>query len=152
MSGFKRFEELHAWQIGRELTRDVYALTRQESFARDFALRDQIRRACISITSNIAEGHERPTPRDTARFLHIAKASCAEVRSQLYVALDEQYLTDDQFERLTTLCRRIGAALAALIRHHTSLVSEPSAPYDPFADPPDDAPFHPFLPSTPSSF
>ena len=148
MSGFKRFEELHAWQMGRELAREIYALSRGGAFGKDRALRDQIRRACISITSNIAEGHERPTPRDTARFLHFAKASCAEVRSQLYVALDEQYLTDEQFERLTTLCRRIGAALAALIRHHAPLVSEPTADYDPTVALPDD---DPFLPSIPSS-
>ncbi len=154
MSTFKRFEDIEAWQRGRELTRDAYALTRQESFARDFALRDQIRRACISITSNIAEGHERSSPRDFARFLTIAKASCAEVRSQLYLALDQRYVETDEFERLTTLCRRIGAALAGLIRHLLTRagVSDPLELYDPStnsqeADSPP-SPF-PFNPSTP---
>lgn len=153
MSTFKRFEDIEAWQLGRELTRDVYALTRQEPFARDFALRDQIRRACISITSNIAEGHERSSPRDFARFLTIAKASCAEVRSQLYVALDQHYVDPDNFERLTTLCRRIGAALAGLIRHLLTKagISEPMESYDSSADDPagsDACPPLPFNPST----
>lgn len=131
MSGFQRFEDIQAWQLGRELTREVYAVTRQSSFARDRALCDQIRRACISITSNIAEGHERSTDRDFARFLHIAKASCAEVRSQLYCALDQSYLSSDAFELLSTLCRRIGAALSSLIRHLVrSGVSEPASEYE----------------------
>lgn len=132
MSSFKRFEDIQAWQLGRELTRDVYASTRSGSFSRDRALVDQVRRACISITSNIAEGHERRSPRDFARFLTIAKASCAEVRSQLYVALDEAYLSADEFDRLSTLCNRIGAALAGLIRYLLSApaVSEPDSEYD----------------------
>ena len=117
MSSFKRFEEIEAWQLGRELTRRVYAASRTDSFSRDFALRDQIRRASISITSNIAEGFERRSRQDFARFLDIAKASNAEVRSQLYVALDEGYLDTDDFDALYELSTHVGAKLGALLRY-----------------------------------
>ena len=151
MSTFKRFEDIQAWQLGRDRTRDVYDATRPGAFSRDHALVNQIRRACISITSNIAEGHERASPRDFARFLTVARASCTEVRMQLYVALDESSIGSDSFDRLATLCRRIGAALAALIRHLPSSpgVSEPYSGYDVLPDAPlsDDPPL-PFNPST----
>ncbi len=152
MSSFRRFEDIEAWQLGRELTRDVYTLTRTPGFVQDFALRDQIRRACISVTSNIAEGHERSTPRDFARFLSIPRASCAEVRSRLYCALDQHYVTPDDFARLTTLCVRIGAALASLIRYLLSTtVSEPATSYD-AADPPTpDLPLTAAFPLNPST-
>ena len=117
MSSFKRFEDIEAWQLGRELTRWVYAATREDAFARDFALRDQIRQAAISITSNIAEGFERRTRREFCRFLDMAKASNAEVRSQLYVALDEEYLTPDDFDELYELSSHIGAKVGALLRY-----------------------------------
>ncbi len=151
MSSFKRFEHIQAWQLGRELTRDVYAATRSGAFSRDRALVDQVRRACISITSNIAEGHERRSPRDFARFLVIAKASCAEVRSQLYVALDEAYLLPDDFDRFTNVCNRIGAALAGLIRYliSTATLAEPDVLYDAHADAVrPDGPSSPLNPST----
>ncbi|WP_420456847.1 four helix bundle protein [Rubrivirga sp.] len=117
MSSFQRFEEIEAWQLGRELTQRVYAATRGNAFSRDFALRDQIRRAVISITSNIAEGFERRSRREFCRFLDIAKASNAEVRSQLYVALDEGYLPPEEFDTLYELSTRIGAKLGGLLRY-----------------------------------
>lgn len=95
-----RFEDLIAWQKARQLTRDIYSLTNVSEFSRDFGLRDQIRRASVSVMSNIAEGFERNSPGDFARFLAIAKASCGEVRCQLYVALDVGYITQDMFETL----------------------------------------------------
>jgi four helix bundle protein len=117
MAAFTRFEEIDAWKLGRELTRRVYAASRSGDFARDFALRDQIRRACISVTSNIAEGFERGTRKDFARFLDIAKASAGEVRSQLYVALDEGYLTPEAFEELSALATDTSRKLGALLRY-----------------------------------
>jgi four helix bundle protein len=86
--GVNKFEDLVAWQKARELTKAVYHATRKEGFARDFGLAGQIQRACISIMSNIAEGFERSNPNEFHHFLVVAKASCAEVRSQLYIALD----------------------------------------------------------------
>jgi four helix bundle protein len=92
MAGVTRFEDLIAWQKARGLTSAIYQATRKDSFAKDFGLSGQIQRAAVSIMSNIAEGFERENPGEFHQFLVIARASCAEVRSQLYVALDIGYL------------------------------------------------------------
>ncbi len=83
-----KFEDLIAWQKARELTKIIYAVTKQGEFSRDFGLRDQIRRSAVSIMSNVAEGFERGGRSEFHQFLVIAKGSCAELRSQLYTALD----------------------------------------------------------------
>ena len=118
MATFRDFEEIEAWQNGRLLTREVYRTSRKGTFARDFALRDQMRRAALSITSNIAEGFERNSPKAFLHFLSIAKGSAGELRSQCYVALDEGYLTQDEFHRLralsTTTIRQIGGLMRYL--------------------------------------
>lgn len=88
MATFKSFEEIKAWQKARKLNVDIYQQTSSGNFSKDYGLRDQIRRASISISSNIAEGFERDTLKDFIRFLYMAKASAAEVRSQLYLAYD----------------------------------------------------------------
>ncbi len=93
MATFKKFEDIKAWQKSRELTNEIYEATAQGDFARDFGLKDQIRRAAVSIMSNIAEGFERSGTGEFVQFLAIAKGSSGEVRSQLYVALDQQYLS-----------------------------------------------------------
>ena len=100
MGGVSRFEDLIAWKKARELTRDVYRATKMDPFRRDFALSGQIRRASISIMSNIAEGFERHRPGEFHQFLSIAKGSCAELRSQLYVAMDVGYLETESFQGL----------------------------------------------------
>jgi len=97
MPGFRTFEEIDAWKAGRSLTRSVYSVTSVGPFQRDFALRDQIRRAAISVTSNIAEGFERDRRAEFIQFLRYAKGSAGEVRSQLYVALDEGYINREEF-------------------------------------------------------
>jgi len=93
----KRFEDIESWRKGRECTRLVYEMSSRDKFARDFALRDQIRRASISVMSNIAEGFERSGDREFINFLSIAKGSCGEARAQLYVALDQYYITEQEF-------------------------------------------------------
>src|ERR1051325_3359545 len=98
MARIEKFEDLLSWQKARELTRMVYEVSRQSRFAADFALKDQIRRASVSILANISEGFERGGDKEFRQFLAQAKGSCAEVRAQLYVALDEQYVSDVQFE------------------------------------------------------
>jgi len=103
----ERFEDIEAWQAGRELTRGIYRATKLQQFAKDFGLVDQIRRATVSITSNIAEGFERGGDKEFVHALTLAKGSCGELRSQLYVALDEEYITKTQFDELA------GQALAA---------------------------------------
>ena len=103
-SKIEKFEDLIAWQKARQLTADIYQITNQGEFARDFGLRDQIRRASVSVMSNIAEGFERFNPKEFHHFLSIAKSSCGEVRSQLYVALDANYLQTIKFTELKNRC------------------------------------------------
>ena len=88
------------WQKARELNRLVYQVSNSGAFARDFGLRDQIRRASISVMSNIAEGFERGGDKEFIQFLSNAKGSCGEVRCQLYAALDENYLNEAEFAKL----------------------------------------------------
>src|SRR5262245_32987716 len=98
MSGpIRRFEDLIAWQKARELTKGIYGITNQGPFGKDFALKDQIRRASISIMSNIAEGFERSRPKEFHQFLSISKCSCGELRSQLYIALDAAHIDEGIF-------------------------------------------------------
>jgi len=98
MTAITRFEDIEAWKISRQLTNSVYAHTNQTGFNRDFGLRDQIRRASVSVMSNIAEGFESRTDIQFINFLGIARASAGEVRSQLYIALDQKYITEEQFK------------------------------------------------------
>src|SRR5918911_616020 len=101
MSGrIERFEDLLAWRRARALTAAIYRMTSDGSFAKDYGLRDQIRRAAVSIMSNIAEGFERGRPSEFHQFLSVAKGSCAELRSQLYVALDAGYINEERFKKL----------------------------------------------------
>lgn len=114
MRGVDRFEDLIAWQKARELTKGIYQASMSGTFAGDHGLSGQIQRAAVSIMSNIAEGFERGSNRDFHRFLCVSKASCAEVRSQLYVALDCGYLTDDQFKTLFALAQEVGRIIGGL--------------------------------------
>ena len=97
MNKIERFEDLIAWQKARALTKEIYQITRGGSFARDFGLSGQIQRAAVSIMSNIAEGFERGGRGEFHQFLSTAKGSCAEVRSQLYVAFEIGYLDQSKF-------------------------------------------------------
>ncbi len=110
----ERFEDLIAWKKARELARSIYEITRQDHFAKDFGLAGQIQRAAVSIMSNIAEGYERGNQGDFHRFLSIAKGSCAEVRSQLYIALDIGYLTKTDFDKLIKQAEETGRVLGGL--------------------------------------
>src|SRR6266705_6876725 len=101
-SKIERFEDFIAWQKARKLTSNVYNVTQIGKFASDYGLKDQMRRAAVSIMANIAEGFERGRPSEFHQFLSVAKGSCAEVRSQLYVALDAGYLNLPTFEALMT--------------------------------------------------
>lgn len=114
MGTVSRFEELIAWQKSRVLTKSIYDVTNCGAFAKDYGLRDQIRRAAVSIMSNVAEGYERNSAADFARFLSVAKASCAEVRSQLYVALDIGYLSEQDFIPLLRSAEEVGRVIGGL--------------------------------------
>jgi four helix bundle protein len=111
------FEDLEVWKQSRALNREIYGLTNGEKFKKDFGLVDQIRRASISIMSNIAEGYERGGNQEFLQFLYIAKASCGEVRCQLYAALDQQYITDGEFKKIALFCRKVSAMLSSFIAY-----------------------------------
>jgi four helix bundle protein len=117
MTRVKSFEEFEVWRSGREIVRQVYDLTRCKAFAADFGLKDQLRRASVSVISNIAEGYESQTESIFIRHLGIAKGSCGEVRSQLYVACDQQYIAKAEFETVAELCRKTSRQLSALIEY-----------------------------------
>ncbi len=109
-----RFEDLIAWQKARILTGTVYRATSEGLFNKDFGLREQIRRAAVSTMSNIAEGFERGSAAEFSRFLSIAKASCAELRSQLYVAVDVGYLNEDAFDVLIAQADEVARIIGGL--------------------------------------
>src|SRR5436305_11093801 len=109
-----KFEDIIAWQKARVLCAAVYRVTSEGTFAKDFALRDQIRRATISVMSNIAEGFERGKPTEFHQFLCVAKGSCAETRSQLYVALDNGDIDQPLFDRLMASAEEVGRLVGAL--------------------------------------
>jgi len=110
----QKFEDLVAWQKARILTKRVYDLTASGRFSRDYGLRDQIQRAVVSVMSNIAEGFERSGLPEFHQFLVIAKGSCAEVRSQLYVALDVGYISDVEFDEISILAIEVGKIIGGL--------------------------------------
>jgi four helix bundle protein len=117
MGTIQKFEDIDAWQKARVLTREVYAVTADGAFAKDFGLRDQIRRAAVSVMSNIAEGFDRGGVREFVQFLFIAKGSAAEVQAQLYVALDANHINEEQFKSLYALAQSTGNMIGGLIRY-----------------------------------
>jgi len=114
LSKVERLEDLIAWQKARDLARAIYQITQEGAFARDFGLARQIQRAAVSIMSNIAEGFERSGRREFHQFLSTAKSSCAEVRSQLYVAFDIGYLMKSEFQRLLAQAEEVGRVVGGL--------------------------------------
>lgn len=117
MATFRQFEDIDAWQRARALVKEIYALTDQGDFARDFSLKDQIRRASVSIMSNIAEGFERDGTKEFIQFLSITKGSVGEVKSQLYVALDRGYVTRNEFNMLSELTGETARLIAGLMSY-----------------------------------
>lgn len=117
MAAFKRVEDIQVWQKAREVTKVAYELTSQGGFERDFGLRDQARRACVSIMANIAEGFGRRTDRDFAKFLDIAYGSTCEAQSHLYVAADLGYVSAERFARVYSDLDEVARMIRALTRH-----------------------------------
>ncbi len=113
----KSFEEMEMWKRARELVKFIYQITKNDEFRKDFSLTDQIRRAAVSVMSNIAEGFERGSNTEFIQFLYIAKGSCGEVRTQLYVALDESYISNDEFKSGKALCIDISGQISGLIQY-----------------------------------
>jgi four helix bundle protein len=109
-----RFEDLIAWQKARTLTKAIYQLTNTKEFSRDLSLKDQMRRSAVSAMSNIAEGFERGSRAEFHKFLVIAKGSCAELRSQLYVALDAGFVDLDLYNNLAGLALETNRIIGGL--------------------------------------
>jgi four helix bundle protein len=137
MGTIRRFEEIEAWQTARQLTKTVYELSAGGSFARDFGLRDQMRRAAVSIMSNIAEGFESRTSGLFLEFLGRAKGSAGELRAQFYVASDAGYLTKEEFTALFALCEKCSGQISGFSSYLESLpkhkrsASSPSTTFAP---------------------
>jgi four helix bundle protein len=117
MGKIQRFEEMDVWQAARSLIRSIYSISSSRLFSRDFGLRDQIRRASVSIASNIAEGFESQSNPSFCRFLASARGSAAEVRAQLYLALDLGYISNEDFTRLVSTCESVSRQLTGFIRY-----------------------------------
>ena len=124
MAGIQRFEDIDAWKKARELVREVYRACGNEPFSRDFGLKNQICRAAVSCMANIAEGFGRHGNREFARFLDIAKASTIEVQSLLYVALDLDYIRNEEFRVLYQMAEDC----ASLIGGFISFLRKPASP------------------------
>ncbi|RTY89333.1 four helix bundle protein [Flavobacterium sp. GT3R68] len=117
MGKFNSFEEINSWQKARLFNKRIYEITENQTFKKDFDLTRQIRRASISISSNIAEGFERSTDIEFVYFLYIAKASAGEVRSQLYLALDLNYISKLEFEELFEDVSNISKLISGFIKY-----------------------------------
>jgi four helix bundle protein len=117
VSTFKCIEEIEAWQKARTLVQEIYQISNQTEFSRDFALKNQIRKAAISIMSNIAEGFERSGNKEFVQFLSIAKGSIGEVRSQLFVAMDQEYISQPIFEKMNRMLMETGRMIGGMINY-----------------------------------
>jgi len=113
----EQFEDIEAWQLARELARKVYRLTKKPRFAKDYGLKRQIQDAAGSSMHNIAEGFDSETNAEFIRFLRYAKRSCTEVKSELYLALDEEYVSTDEFKDVYEQARRTRAAIYGFIKY-----------------------------------
>ena len=124
MATAKRFEDLEVWQKAKELTNLVYSQSSSGMFSRDFGLRDQMRRAAVSVMSNIAEGFESQTQVLFIQYLGRAKGSAGEVRAQLYIARDQGYISEEEFSKILSLAEICSKQLARFIQY---LESQPNA-------------------------
>ncbi|MDQ3181439.1 MAG: four helix bundle protein [Acidobacteriota bacterium] len=117
MARIEKFEDIQAWKLAREVTKQIYEISSNDKFSRDFALVNQIRRASISILSNIAEGFERSGNKEFLQFLAIAKGSCGEVRAQLYVAFDQKYINETKFKETMDKLLEINRLIAGFMKY-----------------------------------
>ena len=124
--GFKKIEDIEVWKRGCRLAVKIYEISRDGSFAKDFGLRDQVRRAAVSVPSNIAEGFERESDVEFKRFLNIAKGSCGELRTQLYIAKALNYIENTDAETLLIECKEISSMLSGLANRLKERISSKS--------------------------
>ena len=117
MNKIEKFEDIESWKKARKLVGDVYRITNDGKFSKDFGLRDQIRRAAISIMLNVAEGFGRRTDKEFGQFLFIALGSVAEVQSALYVALDQKYIDEPAFQTLYGQSSEVARLISGFIKY-----------------------------------
>lgn len=117
MATFQRFEDIQAWQKAKSLTIEIYRITCEDKFSKDYGLKDQIRRASVSIMANIAEGFGRKTNKDFAHFLVQAHGSAAEVQSHLHIALGLNYINQETFSNLYNELDHISRMIMSLCKH-----------------------------------
>lgn len=117
MAKIEKFEDIIVWQRSRELIKEIYLISSKGKFEKDFSLRDQLRRAAVSISLNVVEGFERGGDREFSQFLYIAKGSAGEVRALFYTALDLQYISEEEFKKLFEKVNEISQLLSGLIKY-----------------------------------
>jgi four helix bundle protein len=120
-----RFEEIEAWQIGRDLSQFVYRVVKKEKFSKDYGLKDQVCRASVSIMANIAEGFDSGSRAEFARFLAYAQRSCSELQSEIYVALDQDYITKKEFDEIYSLASKVKSKIGAFIKYLKQRTQKP---------------------------
>jgi four helix bundle protein len=113
------FKDLHVWQLAKELAVKIYKLTQNPAFLKDYGLKDQIQRAAVSIPSNIAEGENLDTDKQSVRHFYIARGSTAELRTQLIISMEIGYISSQEFEAFDSDCDKISAMLTILIKHRS---------------------------------
>lgn len=112
-----RFEDINAWKEGRKLSREIYKVTKRKKFYADYGLRDQIRRASVSIMANIAEGFGRESNKEFVLFLSYASSSNTELQSHLYISLDQEYIDEREFTEIYELSKGVGSLINGFIRY-----------------------------------
>ena len=117
MVAITRFEDIEAWQVARTLAGDVYKLTGKGDLSRDFGLRDQLQRSAVSVMANIAEGFGRRGRQEFIQFLKIARGSCSEVESHLYIALDAGLIAKADFDQLKAQAETTGRKISAFVTY-----------------------------------
>lgn len=117
MATFKKFEDIKAWQKARHISKRIFKVSNVGNFAKDFTLRDQIKRSAISIMANIAEGYGRRTTVEFANFLNIARASATETQSHLYIALDLNYLNQTDFDEIYAMLEEVSKMTLSLAQY-----------------------------------
>jgi four helix bundle protein len=117
MAKIEKFEDIEVWKVSMELSSDIYRLTNNELFSKDFGLKDQIRKSAVSIPSNISEGYERDSKNQFIYFLVIAKGSCGELRTQLKIARMLNYMNEEEYITINDKCISVSKQLAGFINY-----------------------------------